>query len=71
MSRRPASFTQADVYRAACAAKRLGPEWRVEIERGVIRVISSPWRPLRRRGQGTKVTTKPIQLTTTRGLSFD
>jgi hypothetical protein len=31
MTRRPALVTQADVARAARAAKQLGPEWRVEI----------------------------------------
>jgi hypothetical protein len=42
MTRRPALVTQADVARAARAAKQLGPEWRVEIEGGIIRLIQSP-----------------------------
>jgi len=42
MSRRPASFTQADIARAARAAKALGPEWRVEVEGAVIRLVQSP-----------------------------
>jgi hypothetical protein len=39
MSRRAATFTQADVARAGRAAKQLGPEWLVEIEGGVIRLV--------------------------------
>ena len=42
MTRRAALITQADVARAARAARQLGPEWRVEIEGGVIRLIQSP-----------------------------
>jgi hypothetical protein len=42
MTRRPATFVQADIARAARAAKQLGPEWRVEIEGGIIRLIQSP-----------------------------
>jgi hypothetical protein len=42
MTRRAALVTQADVARAARAAKQLGPEWRVEIEGGIIRLVQSP-----------------------------
>ncbi len=42
MTRRAAAITQADVARAARAAKALGPEWRVEIEGAVIRLVQSP-----------------------------
>jgi hypothetical protein len=42
MSRRPASVVQADIARAARVAAQLGPEWRVEVERGVIRLVQSP-----------------------------
>lgn len=39
MSRRPANFVQADVTRVLRAAQQAGPDWRVEIEGGVIRVV--------------------------------
>ena len=39
MSRRAASFTQADVHRALKAAQQAGPDWRVEVEGGVIRLF--------------------------------
>jgi hypothetical protein len=39
MSRRPATIVQADIARAGRAAKQLGPEWLVEIEGGVIRLV--------------------------------
>jgi hypothetical protein len=42
VSRRRAGFVQADLARAARAAKQLGPEWRVEIEGPVIRLVQSP-----------------------------
>jgi hypothetical protein len=42
MTRRPALVTQADVARAGRAAKQLGPEWRVEIEGAIIRLVQSP-----------------------------
>lgn len=43
MTRRRAAITQADVARAARAAKQLGAEWYVEIlPGGVIRVMRSP-----------------------------
>ncbi len=42
MTRRPCLTTQADIARAARAAKQLGPEWRVEIEGAVIRLVQSP-----------------------------
>ena len=38
MSRRPANFIQADVARAMRAAEQVGPDWRVEIDGGVIRL---------------------------------
>jgi hypothetical protein len=43
MSRRAAAFTQADAFRAASAAKRLGPEWYIEVNAatGIIRVMQS------------------------------
>jgi hypothetical protein len=45
MSRRPASFTQADVARALRAAQQAGPEWQVVIEGGVIRLVRAVTRP--------------------------
>ncbi len=44
MTRRRAAITQADVGRAARAARALGPEWYVEIETGTgtIRVMQAP-----------------------------
>ena len=42
MSRRPATIVQADIARAGRAAKQLGPEWIVEIEGGVIRLVQAP-----------------------------
>jgi hypothetical protein len=42
MSRRRALVTQADVARAARAARQLGPEWVVEIDGAVIRLVQSP-----------------------------
>jgi class 3 adenylate cyclase len=42
MSRRPATIVQADIARAGRAAKQLGPEWIVEIEGGVIRLVRAP-----------------------------
>jgi len=39
MSRRAATFTQADVARALRAAEQVGAGWRVEIEGGVIRLF--------------------------------
>ena len=44
MSRRRALVTQADVARAARAARQLGPEWVVEIDGAVIRLVQSPAR---------------------------
>jgi hypothetical protein len=41
MTRRPALVTQADVARVARVAASLGPEWRVEIEGRVIRLVQS------------------------------
>jgi hypothetical protein len=38
MSRRPATFTQADLHRALKAAQQAGTDWRVEVEGGVIRM---------------------------------
>ena len=39
MSRRAAMIVQSDIARAGRAAKQLGPEWLVEIEGGVIRLV--------------------------------
>jgi hypothetical protein len=39
MTRRPATHTQADLARAARAAKSLGPGWCVEVQGEVIRII--------------------------------
>jgi hypothetical protein len=39
MSRRAATIVQSDIARAGRAAKQLGPEWLVEIEGGVIRLV--------------------------------
>jgi hypothetical protein len=41
MSRRAASFTQADAARALRAAQQAGPDWSIEIEAGVIRFVRS------------------------------
>ena len=41
MSRRAASFTQADAARALRAAQQVGPDWGIEIEGGVIRFVRS------------------------------
>jgi hypothetical protein len=38
MSRRAATFTQADVARALRAAQQVGPDWKVEIAGGTIRL---------------------------------
>lgn len=51
MPRRAAAITQADVARALRAAQSAGPEWRVEIEGAIIRIVrgelspQSPERP--------------------------
>jgi hypothetical protein len=42
MSRRPASVTQADVTRVLRAAQQAGPNWRVEIEGKVVRLLQGP-----------------------------
>jgi hypothetical protein len=41
MSRKAASFTQADAARALRAAQQAGPNWNIEIEGGVIRFVRS------------------------------
>ena len=45
MSRRAAMVTQADVARVARVARDLGPEWRVEIEGSVIRLVRGEFSP--------------------------
>jgi hypothetical protein len=42
MSRRPANVTKADVARVLLAAQQAGPNWRVEIEGKVIRLVQGP-----------------------------
>jgi hypothetical protein len=42
MSRRPANVTKADVARVLLAAQQVGPNWRVEIEGKVIRLVQGP-----------------------------
>ncbi len=42
MSRRPANVIQADVTRVLRAAQQAGPNWRVEIEGKVLRLVQSP-----------------------------
>jgi hypothetical protein len=37
MSPRPSAFTQAEIARALRAAKDAGPEWVVEVSKGVLR----------------------------------
>jgi hypothetical protein len=39
VSRRAATIVQADIARAGRAARQLGPEWLLEIEGGVIRLV--------------------------------
>jgi hypothetical protein len=45
MSRRPANVTQADVTRVLRAAQQAGPNWRVEIEGKVLRLLQGPPSP--------------------------
>ncbi len=39
MSRRAATFTQADVARALRAAQQVGPDWQIVVESGAIRIF--------------------------------
>ncbi len=39
MSRRAATFTQADAARALRAAQQVGPDWQVLVQGGVIRLL--------------------------------
>jgi len=39
MSRRPANFVQADLARALRAAQQAGPDWCVEVDVSVIRLM--------------------------------
>lgn len=45
MPRRAAMVTQADVARALRAAAQAGPEWRVEVEGAVIRLVRGELSP--------------------------
>ena len=45
MSRRAASFTQADVHRALKAAQQAGPVWQVLIDGSTIRFFQDETKP--------------------------
>lgn len=45
MPRRAAMVTQADVARVARVARELGPDWRVEVEGSVIRLVRGELSP--------------------------
>lgn len=53
MSRRSVAVTQAEIHRALKAAQQAGPTWRVEIERGVVRIT---------RGDAIAVIHPPLRL---------
>jgi hypothetical protein len=45
MSRRAATFTQADVARALRAAQQVGPDWQIVVESGAIRIFRGETKP--------------------------
>lgn len=45
MSRRPANVTQVDVTRVLRAAQKAGPNWRVELEGKVLRLVQGSLPP--------------------------
>ena len=46
MSRRAATFTQADVARALRAAQQVGPDWQIVVESGAIRIFRGETKPM-------------------------
>ena len=66
MSRGPANFIEADVARALRAAQQAGPDWRVEIEGGVILLMQTEARRRRKSCMGSRLT-RPLASTQSPG----